>query len=191
MAAECGINWGMFQHILNKSNNKKILAITARKLERWLDRHDEYMPDEWKRCTKCGKVKPLADFYRDSSRSSGRRPACAECTKLIANKNKEKKENMSNNNTETAITEEIVKKVKAEDKSDVPSSMLAPYFGITQKQLESIRNGDWDNLLYKKEEPKPATSAKEAVEALRMEIADMHTALNRMLMEMGCIGGTK
>lgn len=59
-----------------------------------------------------------------------------------------------------------------------------------EKELvKRIRKGDWDNLLYKKEDPKPATSVLEAVEALRVEMADMHTALNKLLTEMGCGGG--
>lgn len=64
--------------------------------------------------------------------------------------------------------------------------MLAPYFGITPKQLEAIRKGEWDSLLYKKEPPKPAVDVKNAVEALCMEIADMHSALNRLMAEIGC-----
>ena len=34
---------------------------------------------ETKRCSKCGKVKPLADFHRDRSRKLGRFPQCREC----------------------------------------------------------------------------------------------------------------
>lgn len=30
-------------------------------------------------CTKCGEIKPLSEFWRDSSRSNGRVPACKVC----------------------------------------------------------------------------------------------------------------
>ena len=32
-----------------------------------------------KRCSKCGKVKPLEEFHRDRSRKLGRFPQCREC----------------------------------------------------------------------------------------------------------------
>lgn len=34
-----------------------------------------------KRCTKCGKLKPLSEFYRDSYQKSGYRPSCKICSK--------------------------------------------------------------------------------------------------------------
>ena len=35
---------------------------------------------ETKRCTKCGKIKPLAEFHVRSDRKSGRRSACKTCS---------------------------------------------------------------------------------------------------------------
>jgi hypothetical protein len=40
--------------------------------------HDEPEP---KRCLKCREVKPLSDFYRDTSRKDGLYPYCRECTR--------------------------------------------------------------------------------------------------------------
>ena len=171
IAAECGINWDLFQHYLNGDSHKRMLKLTHKKLVAWLDAHDEYMPEEWKRCTKCGKAKPLSEFHKDNSKKDSHRSACAECTRRWKSKRRmEKGADMANNNAETAITAEIV----------------APFFGITPKQLNDIRKGDWDSLLYKKESPKPASDVKNAVEALRVEIADMHSALNKLMVEMGC-----
>lgn len=33
----------------------------------------------WKRCSKCGKGKPLNQFYRQAKSKDGRRPDCKEC----------------------------------------------------------------------------------------------------------------
>ena len=35
-----------------------------------------------KRCTRCEKHKPLEEFYRDRSRTDGRRPYCIDCDKV-------------------------------------------------------------------------------------------------------------
>ena len=32
-----------------------------------------------KRCTKCGELKPLSEFYKDSYQKSGYRPSCKIC----------------------------------------------------------------------------------------------------------------
>lgn len=188
IAAECGVNWGLFQHYLDGTSNKRMLVKTFKELTAWLNMHDEHMPKDMKRCTICGKVKPLSEFYKNAGKKDGRRANCSECSRRYQREHKKGKEisNMANNNTEVAMTAEIVKKVKAEDNTSVSSTMLAPYFGITPKQLEAIRKGEWDSLLYKKEPPKPAVDVKNAVEALRMEIADMHYALNRLMAEIGC-----
>lgn len=187
IAAECGVNWGLFQHYLDGTSSKRMLEQTYKKLTKWIDEHDEYMPKDAKRCSMCGKVKLLSDFHKDRWKPDGHRSECASCFKeKKAKRRKGEKIDMANNNTEPAITAEIVKNVKAEDNQDVPSAMLAPYFGITPKQLDAIRNGEWDSLLYKKEPPKPAIDVKNAVEALRVEIADMHSSLNRLMAEMGC-----
>lgn len=189
IAAECGINWGLFQHYMSGDSNKRILELSAKKLAAWIDGHDEYMPDSYARCTKCGKVKPLDEFHKDASKPTGHRSCCVDCRRRYERERAvkiRKESDMANNNTEVAITIEIVKKVKAEDNPSVPPAMLAPYFGISPRQLEAVRNGEWDSLLYKKEPPAPATDVKNAVEALRVEIAEMHSALNRLMMEMGC-----
>ncbi len=186
IAAECGINWGLFQHYLNGTSNRRMLELTAKKLMTWVGSHDEYMPKGWKKCSRCGNPKPLSEFYKATGKKDGRRSECKGCSKKEQNnRNKERRKSMANNNTEKAMTAEIVKKVKAEDNPDVSSAMLAPYFGITPKQLESVRKGEWDSLLYRKEPPKPAVDVKNAVEELRVEIADMHSTLNRLMAEMG------
>ncbi len=41
-----------------------------------------------KRCTKCGKLKPFSEFYRDSYQKSGYRPSCKSCSKKLANDSK-------------------------------------------------------------------------------------------------------
>lgn len=33
-----------------------------------------------KRCTKCGELKPLSEFYKDSYQKSGYRPSCKICS---------------------------------------------------------------------------------------------------------------
>lgn len=187
IAAECNINWSLFQHYLNGTSNKRMLVKTAKNLVDWINAHDEHMPKDRKRCSRCGKVKKLSQFYQNKHSKDKRRSECIDCNKEMQKLSKKNNEgdSMANNNTEIAITAEIVKKVKAEDNPDVSSAMLAPYFGITPKQLDAIRNGEWDSILYKKEQPKPATDVKNAVEALRVEIADMHSLLNRLMVEMG------
>lgn len=35
--------------------------------------------DEVKVCTKCGKEKPISEFFADKQKSSGKRPDCKEC----------------------------------------------------------------------------------------------------------------
>jgi hypothetical protein len=37
--------------------------------------------DDLKRCTKCGREKPRADFSRDRSRNDGRAPQCKACVR--------------------------------------------------------------------------------------------------------------
>ena len=175
IAAECNINWSLFQHYLDGTSNKRMLVKTAKNLVDWINAHDEHMPKDIKRCSKCGRVKPISAFYKNTSKKDGHQAWCKTCTKEHIKK---------------AITAEIVNKVKAEDNPDVSSAMLAPYFGITPKQFDAIRNGEWDSILYKKEPPKPATDVKNAVEALRVEIADMHSLLNRLMAEM-CVTVTK
>ena len=192
IAAECNVNWGLFQHYMDGTSNKRMLVKTAKNLTEWLNTHSKYKPKDVKRCRNCGKIKPLSEFDADARTKDGKRTVCATCVKVlsatakaVSDDVKKKGDDMSNNNTEVAITAELVKKVKAEDNPDVSSVMLAPYFGITPKQLDAIRNGEWDSILYKKEQPKPATDVKNAVEALRVEIADMHSLLNRLMVEMG------
>lgn len=191
VAAECGVNWGLFNHMTGGTSKKAMTDLTHRKLAAWLDSHDEYMPDDYRRCGKCGEVKPLSEFHKDKSRAKGHGYRCADCVKEYQREHasqKRREAKMANNNTEAAITAEIVRKVKAEDKADVPPAMLAPYFGITPKQLEAVRDSEWDSLLVQVKKPEPAVSVQSAVEALRDEIAEMHTKLNVMMAELGCDG---
>jgi len=185
IAAQCGVNWGLFQRFLAGDSKTPMTELTFRKITKWLDSHDEFMPNNYVRCNKCGQVKSISDFYKDRKSPNGHRRTCIACDSA-RKKQKNAEVKMSNNNTTTAITVEIVKKVKAEDNKEVAAAMLAPYFKITAKQLEEIREGKWDSLLYKKEPPKPAVDVKNAVESLRLEIAELHSAINRIMVELGC-----
>lgn len=43
-----------------------------------------------KRCTKCGELKPLSEFYRDCYQKSGYRPSCKSCNKKLTSDYKNK-----------------------------------------------------------------------------------------------------
>jgi hypothetical protein len=46
--------------------------------------------DDVKRCTKCGKEKPRAEFSRDRSRKDGRYPQCKACVRRWHQENAER-----------------------------------------------------------------------------------------------------
>ena len=39
------------------------------------------MPTDEKKCSLCGKIKPISEFYKDSSLKSGYRSSCKQCCK--------------------------------------------------------------------------------------------------------------
>jgi len=43
-----------------------------------------------KKCSKCGKIKPLNEFSKDISRKDGKYPYCKQCIAIYQEKNKEK-----------------------------------------------------------------------------------------------------
>jgi len=46
---------------------------------------------ETKRCSLCGKVKPVEEFHRAANRPGGRQARCAECTNTVERENRRKK----------------------------------------------------------------------------------------------------
>ena len=62
---------------------------------------------------------------------------------------------------------------------------MAPYFGITPKQLDEIRKGQWNNLLYTPKKPEPANTVLASVESLRAEVAGLRREIEAVLIELG------
>lgn len=183
-----GVEQGTVKALYDQKGHEKrtISVVTASKLEKGLDELEK-SAGMVKKCSRCGKELPYGQFWANNGKKDGLQSECKDCMRVIIAKSKEKKrEKPVNDYKDKPVTAEIVKKVKAEDKKDVESKFMAPYFGISPKQLDEVRRGQWDSLLFKVKTPEPATSVQSAVEALRMEIADMHTALNVLMHEMGC-----
>lgn len=197
IALRSGVEQGTVKALYDQKSFEKrtIGEATARKLEKGLDSL-ESSAGLVKRCPSCGKELPIGRFYADKHAAGGVRSACKECVKAQAKNRKAGKqkkptakhaeERKMNNNTENAMTAEMVKRVKAEDKPEVESKFMAPYFKLTQKQLDEVRAGEWDKLLLTPEKPKRAESVLSAVEALREEVAALRREVEAALVEMGC-----
>ena len=165
----------------------RITEANAKKIEQALDEQERAL-GMVKRCSKCGKTLPVGHFSRNKARRDGLQGFCKKCAQVAEKESrakKRKKESTVNNNTEKAMTAEIVRTVKAEDKRDVESKFMAPYFGITPKQLDEVRKGIWDKLLLTPKAPKRADSVLEAVEMLRGEVAELRREVESVLIELG------
>lgn len=168
-------------------SKQKISESNARKLEAALDEQETAL-GMLKRCNACGKTLPVGRFSANRTMGDGLQSNCKECARAKRGEQKAKKarrEKKVNNNTENAITAETVRKVKAEDKRDVESKFMAPYFGLTPKQLDEIRKGIWDKLLLTPKVPKRADSVLEAVEMLRGEVAELRREVEAVMVEFG------
>lgn len=130
-----------------------------------------------RRCSRCGRELPYGMFHFKHDNPNGINTICRDC--------KSSKGGKLNNNTQNAMTAEIVRRVKSEDKRDVESKFMAPYFGITPKQLEEVRKGQWDKLLLTPSEPKRADSVLESVENMRKELAALRREVQAVLVELG------
>ena len=162
-----------------KPTKSKITKANAEKIENGLDAIEMSLGLSM-RCSKCGIVKPLGRFYKNKSKPNGKADWCIPCS---SKRNREYKK--MNNNKDQAITAEIVKRVKEEDKRDIESKFMAPYFGIAPKQLDEIRRGIWDKLLVSPRQPKKAGTALEAIELLRAEQAELRREIEFIMLDMG------
>ena len=194
IALRSGVEQGAVKALYNQNGveKRKISEATAKKLDDGMDAIEAGL-GLVKRCAACGKELPFGMFHADRNQKDGLRSACKECTKAQVKARKTRKqgktaqeEDKMNNNTENAITAETVRKVKAEDKREVESKFMAPYFKLTPKQLDEIRKGMWDKLLLTPEKPKRADSVLSAVEALRDEIAGLRREVEAVMIELGC-----
>ena len=162
---------------------QRISTATADKIEKALDEQERAL-GMVKKCTKCGRELPVGMFSRHKSSPDGLQYSCKECHSKSYSESKGRKAEM-NNNSEKAMTAEIVRKVKSEDKREVESKFMAPYFGITPKQLDEVRKGQWDSLLLTPKQPKRADSVLEAVEMLRGEVAGLRREIESVMLELG------
>ena len=162
----------------------RITEANAKKIELALDEQERAL-GMVKRCGKCGKTLPVGQFSRNRARRDGLQGFCKKCARVAEKESKRKKEGTVNNNTEKAITAEIVRRVKAEDKREYESKFMASYFGITPKQLDEVRKGVWDKLLLTPSVPKRADSVLEAVELLRKEAAELRREVESVMVELG------
>lgn len=191
IALKSGVDQGAVKALYEQDGitKKRISGKTAEKLEAGLDAMERSL-GMVKRCSSCGTVLPYGRFYTDKNSKDGLRARCKQCFKEEA-RERERKDKATkgaksmNNNTEKAMTAEIVRRVKREDKPQVESKYMAPYFGITPKQLDEVRKGQWDKLLLTPKEPKRADSVLEAVESLRGEIACLRREIETVMVEMG------
>ena len=167
-------------------SKQKVVDKTAEKLEKALD-SIEMSQGMVKRCTSCGRELPFGKFHSHAQKHDGLNSVCKECRKKEYKKAgmAEKKERVVNNNSETAVTAAIVQRVKDEDKRDVESKYMAPYFKLTPKQLDEIRKGLWDKLLLTPKKPERADSVLSAVEALRGEVAELRREVEMVMLELG------
>lgn len=180
MAADCSISYSVFEHIVEGTSNKGITALTARRLTDWMDHHMEYAP-QVKKCSKCGHLKPLDQFYRDRTKKSGHRSLCADCQREIQKEYQKRKKEAA---MEATITKELVEKVKAEDKREVESKYMAPYFNVAASQLDAIRAGKYDKLLLTPK-PKAETDAVTAINKLREELNRVEQKMDSILLALG------
>lgn len=164
---------------------------TAKKLEIGLDK-TEIDVGLVKHCPTCNKDLPLGQFHFSKTYPDGTYYQCRECKKKHRRQQQTQKKTeraegkrKMNNGKEKAITAEIVKRVMDEDKRDVESKFMAPYFGITPKQLDEIRKGQWNNLLYTPKKPEPANTVLASVESLRAEVAGLRREIEAVLIELG------
>ena len=164
----------------------RITEPNAAKIEAALDEQEAAL-GMVKRCGSCGRKLPVGRFSANKSRKDGLQSCCKECqTRQVTESKRKRREGAKvNNNTENAMTADIVRKVKAEDKRDVESKFMAPYFGLTPKQLDEVRKGLWDKLLLTPSVPKRADSVLEAVENLRGEVAALRREVETVMMELG------
>ena len=169
-------------------SKQRVSEQNARKIEAALD-EQEVALGMVKRCVKCGKTLPVGMFNANRTTKDGLQSYCRECQRGISKKTPKKRRDerggQMNNNTETAITAEIVRRVKDEDKRDVESKFMAPYFGLKPKQLDEIRKGLWDKLLFTPSVPKRADSVLEAVELMRKEVAELRREVEAVMVELG------
>ena len=187
IAMKSGVEIGTIKALYENSEFSKrtIAESTAGKIEKGLDAVETSL-GMVKRCTSCGKEYPIGWFHRDASKKDGLHSTCKPCTReQVARSKRKKKRTDMNNNTEKAMTADIVRNVKAEDKRDVESKFMAPYFGITPKQLDEIRKGIWDKLLLTPKTPERADSVLQAVEMLRDEVAELRREVEAVLIEFG------
>lgn len=191
IAMKSGVEQGTVKALYEQKEFSKrtIAESTAAKMEKGLDAQERAL-GMVKRCAKCGRELPYGQFHNDKCAKDGMRSACKECLKQAKKGPKkgsrqEREEKAVNNNTETAMTAEIVRRVREEDKRDVESKFMAPYFGITPKQLDEVRKGIWDKLLLTKKEPKRADTVLEAVEMLRGEVASLRREVEAVMLELG------
>lgn len=192
IAMACGVEKSVIYNLYNNNSNKKrITEQNRKKISAGLDKL-EIKLKMTKVCGTCGQELPVGQFSRCKSSKDGLYYQCKKCkeSRRQAVKEAKKEQNKGvekpmNNNKDVAITAEIVRRVKAEDKLQVESKFMAPYFGITPKQLDEIRMKQWDSLLLTPKVPEKAESVLASVEALRGEVASLRREVQAVLIELG------
>lgn len=187
IALKARVDQGTVKAVYENSGPKKqgIMAATAGKLEAGLDEQERAL-GMVKRCGTCGRELPVGRFSANRCADDGLQSQCKECVSAAYRKRSGGKgAEKVNDYTKRNIDADIVRKVKAEDKRDVESKYMAPYFGLEPKQLDEIRRGIWDKLLLTPMVPKRADSVLEAVELLRGEVALLRREVESVMMELG------
>ena len=196
IALKARVDQGTVKAIYDNSGPKKqgIMEATAGKLEAGLDEQEKAL-GMVKKCGHCGRTLPVGRFSVKNAAADGLQSQCKECVReaqrKTAGQQKGRKERKVNDYTKANVDADMVRKVKAEDKRDVESKYMAPYFGLTPKQLDEIRRGIWDKLLLTPKVPKRAGSVLEAVELLRGEVAQLRREVESVMMELGVEVGTE
>lgn len=157
---------------------RKLIQLTCKHLEEAC-RGYELELGLAKECDTCGKTIALGDYGLNRKKGDGHSDTCLECQKK-----KQKMETIVKEKKTTAVTAELVKKVKAEDKPEVSAAMLAPYFGIGEAKLLDIREGKYDDLLLAPE-PEEQSDATAALNALLKEMTNLRRTVEYALIQAG------
>lgn len=175
VAADAGVETGTVQALYdNRSSEVTMTVQEVKRLSDALDRLETRNGLVF-RCADCGEVKPMGRFYMHKKAKNGIDTTCIECRK----KKGGKKKDMKKGTMQGTVTADIVRRVKSEDKREVESKFMAPYFGIQPAQLDDIRRGKYDNLMFA-----PKSNQQDAINALRDELHEMRAENQRLNMRL-------
>src|SRR3990167_3094810 len=107
-------------------------------------------------CTRCGLVKPLAEFYRQSDKADGRTSACKACTQIShdaynqTEKGKTAIAKALHNYHQSDKFKTVQRRYRATDKGKISHRGTVDRFGKTPAgRLRARRNADRTRLLYR------------------------------------------